>query len=67
MATDDADHLEQKLAQYREQGITKVKIGLTDIDGVIRGKYIGLDKFTSLLAKQGGFCDCVFGWESLTR
>jgi len=63
MATDDADHLEQKLAQYREQGITKVKIGLTDIDGVIRGKYIGLDKFTSLLAKQGGFCDCVFGWD----
>jgi glutamine synthetase len=38
-------------------------LGLTDIDGVIRGKYVGLQKFASLLTKQGGFCDCVFGWD----
>jgi glutamine synthetase len=63
MATEDGDLLEQKLAHYREQGVSKVKLGLTDIDGVIRGKYVGLDKFASLLAKQGGFCDCVFGWD----
>jgi glutamine synthetase len=60
---EDADLLEQKLAQYREKGVSKVKLGLTDVDGVIRGKYVGLDKFVSLMSKQGGFCDCVFGWD----
>ena len=60
---DDGSLLEQKLAQYRDKGVTKVKIGLTDIDGVIRGKYINIRKFASLLQKQGGFCDCVFGWD----
>ena len=63
MPTEDQDHLVQKLAQYREKGVTKVKLGLTDIDGVIRGKYVNLDKFASLMEKSGGFCDCVFGWD----
>lgn len=59
----DQEVLDQKLAQYREKGVNKVKLGLTDIDGVIRGKYINVDKFAGLLQKQGGFCDCVFGWD----
>jgi glutamine synthetase len=59
----DQEVLDQKLAQYREKGVSKVKLGLTDIDGVIRGKYVSVDKFASLLQKQGGFCDCVFGWD----
>ena len=63
MPTEDQDYLVQKLAQYREKGVTKVKLGLTDIDGVIRGKYVNLDKFASLMEKSGGFCDCVFGWD----
>ena len=57
------DLLDQKLAQYHERGATKVKLGLTDIDGVMRGKYVGMDKFASLLRSQGGFCDCIFGWD----
>ncbi|MEM7099395.1 MAG: glutamine synthetase family protein [Pseudomonadota bacterium] len=59
----DNNQISQKLDLYRERGATKVKLGLTDIDGVIRGKYISLDKFASLLEGQGGFCDCVFGWD----
>lgn len=55
--------LEHKLAQYKERDVFQVKLGLTDIDGVIRGKYVALEKFASLLTKQGGFCDCVFGWD----
>jgi glutamine synthetase len=55
--------LEEKLAGYRARGVSRVKLGLTDIDGVIRGKYVNLDKFQSLLSKGGGFCDCVFGWD----
>lgn len=55
--------LEAKVAGYRERGARQVKLGLTDIDGVIRGKYVSLDKFTGILRKGGGFCDCVFGWD----
>ena len=36
---------------------------MTDVDGVIRGKYVSLDKFASVMRKGGGFCDCVFGWD----
>lgn len=63
MAGDDKERLAQKLTQYRDRGVTQVKLGLTDIDGVIRGKYVSLEKFAGLLEKQGGFCDCVFGWD----
>ena len=55
--------LEQKKKEYQSKGVSRVKLGLTDVDGVVRGKYIGLDKFFSLLELQGGFCDCVFGWD----
>jgi glutamine synthetase len=61
--TNSSDLLEQKLARYRERGVSRVKLGLTDIDGVIRGKYVSLDKFVGIMEKGGGFCDCVFGWD----
>lgn len=61
--TDMQVQLEDKLAEYRSRGARRVKLGLTDVDGVIRGKYVNLDKFASLLTKGGGFCDCVFGWD----
>jgi glutamine synthetase len=55
--------LAEKMARYRERGAARVKLALTDVDGVLRGKYVGLDKFQGLLEKGGGFCDCVFGWD----
>ena len=61
--TDRGERLEQKLAEYQERGVNRIKLGLTDIDGVIRGKYVGLDKFVGLMTKGGGFCDCIFGWD----
>ena len=61
--TDRGELLEQKLAEYQERGVNRIKLGLTDIDGVIRGKYVGLDKFVGLMTKGGGFCDCIFGWD----
>ena len=57
------DEVAARLAAYRDRGARQVKLGLTDIDGVIRGKYVSLDKFAGLLEKGGGFCDCVFGWD----
>jgi glutamine synthetase len=51
------------IAAYRKEGINRVKLGVTDVDGVIRGKYISLDKFESIATDTSGFCDCVLGWD----
>ncbi|HEU5145311.1 MAG TPA: glutamine synthetase family protein [Chryseosolibacter sp.] len=41
----------------------KVKIAFTDIDGVLRGKYISSEKFLSVVKSGSGFCDVIFGWD----
>src|SRR5215471_17145265 len=50
-------------AAFKERGITKVKVGGFDVDGVLRGKYVSLDKFWSALEGGFGFCDVIFGWD----
>lgn len=50
-------------AQLARQGITRAKIGGFDLDGVLRGKYVSLDKLRSALSKGFGFCDVIFGWD----
>ena len=47
-----------------ERGLSHVKLGLTDIDGVMRGKYVSREKFYSILEKGMSFCDVVLGWDS---
>ncbi len=42
----------------------KVKIAITDIDGVLRGKYISTEKFLSVVESGVSFCDVVFGWDA---
>ncbi len=54
---------DQLIADYSEEGIARVKLGVTDIDGVIRGKYISLDKFEAIAGSTSGFCDCILGWD----
>jgi glutamine synthetase len=46
-----------------EEGTEKVKLAITDIDGVLRGKVISFEKFRSVVEKGFGFCDVVFGWD----
>jgi glutamine synthetase len=48
---------------FRERGIQKVKLGGFDIDGVLRGKYVSLEKFWSAVESTLGFCDVIFGWD----
>jgi glutamine synthetase len=48
---------------FEERGIKKVKIGGFDVDGVLRGKYVSLDKFWSAIKSGFGFCDVIFGWD----
>ncbi len=42
----------------------RVKIAFTDIDGILRGKYISTEKFLSVTEKGMGFCDVIFGWDA---
>lgn len=48
----------------KQQGIERVKVGVFDIDGILRGKYMHVDKFISALDNGFGFCDVIFGWDS---
>ena len=41
-----------------------VKVAITDIDGVLRGKYMHRDKFLKATESGFGFCDVIFGWDS---
>lgn len=41
----------------------KVKLAIADIDGVLRGKYVSIEKFASAAEGGFGFCDVVFGWD----
>jgi glutamine synthetase len=52
------------IKQLNEQGATKVKLAVTDIDGILRGKMISYEKFLSIVEKGFGFCDVIFGWDS---
>ena len=47
-----------------ERQLTHVKVGLFDIDGVMRGKYMSREKFFSALRGGFAFCDVVLGWDS---
>ena len=47
-----------------ERKLTHVKVGVFDVDGIMRGKYMAREKFFSALDKGFGFCDVVLGWDS---
>ena len=49
---------------FDDRGLKYAKVGVFDIDGVLRGKLINRDKFASALEKGFGFCDVIFGWDS---
>jgi glutamine synthetase len=60
-----ADQLHPALAALRASGAAKVKVACSDIDGVLRGKYLHRDKFEGAAEGGFGFCDVVFGWDCL--
>ncbi|HYF21072.1 MAG TPA: glutamine synthetase family protein [Ramlibacter sp.] len=53
------------LAALKKSGAGKVKVAVSDIDGVLRGKYLHIDKFFGATEGGFGFCDVVFGWDML--
>jgi glutamine synthetase len=43
--------------------LSHIKVGLSDVDGVMLGKYLRRDKFLGALRSGLAFCDVVFGWD----
>ena len=41
-----------------------VRVGVFDLDGILRGKFLSREKFFSALEHGFGFCDVVLGWDS---
>ena len=54
----------QLAAHVTERGLDHIKVGVFDIDGVMRGKYMSREKFLSALTDGFGFCDVVLGWDT---
>ncbi len=52
-------------AVVRKSPLQKVKVAVSDIDGVLRGKYLHKDKALSALDGGFGFCDVVLGWDMM--
>jgi glutamine synthetase len=55
---------EEILSGIRGRTPACAKVGVFDIDGVFRGKYMAADKLASSLEKGFSFCDVVLGWDS---
>ena len=64
MSMENRTDIADVLHQLELAGTEKVKLAITDIDGVLRGKVIAFDKFKSIAEKGFGFCDVVFGWDA---
>jgi glutamine synthetase len=54
------EEIERRFAGHR---IERVKLGAFDIDGILRGKYVSVEKFRSAAQSGLGFCDVIFGWD----
>ncbi len=70
MASDDMTPTDEHpaLAALRQNPSVKVKVAVSDIDGILRGKYLHRDKFFGAAQPHPnggfGFCDVVFGWDA---
>ena len=47
-----------------ERDLSHVKVGVFDLDGILRGKYMSRSKFFSALESGFNFCNVVLGWDS---
>ena len=56
------EEIKQEIANHPA---VKVKVAVTDMDGVLRGKVMHRDKFLSALDGGFGFCSVVFGWDAI--
>jgi glutamine synthetase len=55
---------EALLERLRTSDADYVKVAVTDVDGILRGKYLDKQKFLAAAESGFGFCNVVFGWDS---
>src|SRR5581483_1784974 len=55
--------VEEVLKKLSAAGIRRIKLGAIDMDGVLRGKYVSMEKFTAEASSGLAFCDVIFGWD----
>jgi len=57
------------IAAVQKSGTQKVKVAVSDIDGILRGKYLHVGKFMGAAEPYPnggfGFCDVVLGWDMM--
>ena len=54
---------DEAIALVNRRGLSHIKVGFFDNDGVMRGKYMSREKFISALTGGFSFCDVVLGWD----
>lgn len=54
---------DEAAARVRDSRHDFVKVALTDMDGLLRGKFMHRGKFLDALQAGFGFCDVVLGWD----
>ncbi|MCB9724651.1 MAG: glutamine synthetase [Spirochaetaceae bacterium] len=64
VGTEGVRTLRELDAWIEREGIRFFKIGVFDVDGVLRGKYVDREKLRSAVDKGFGFCDVVLGWDA---
>ncbi len=65
METERVRSLEDVRAILDERQLSHARVGVFDIDGILRGKYMSAEKLLSAVEKGAfGFCDVVLGWDS---
>ncbi|RJG14868.1 glutamine synthetase family protein [Massilia cavernae] len=64
MQARDIKTAQDALALAEARQLTHVKVAVTDIDGVLRGKYLSREKFASTLEGGLSMCNVVLGWDS---
>jgi glutamine synthetase len=60
MKTASSAHILDRIRQSEHH---RIKVAVSDIDGILRGKYLHKDKFLSAADSGFGFCNVVFGWD----
>ena len=58
---------EEAIALINRRGLSYIKVGFFDLDGVMLGKYMGREKFIHALTCGFSFCDVVLGWDCQDR
>ena len=61
--TDDPSELTHDDIPELLKNDVSIKVGGTDVDGIIRGKLMSKRKFLSIVKSGFGFCSVIFGWD----